>query len=86
MVDSHNHVYVWRRPHEVQRPECLGLRHGNCKWFTMFWGCIAYQGVGTFTEVEGNINPLKYINISDTYLCPVIARHFPTEEYLFQDL
>jgi protein involved in sex pheromone biosynthesis len=51
----------------------------------MFRGCITYQGVGTFTEVEGNINSRKYINILDTYLWPVIARHFPTDEYLFQD-
>jgi hypothetical protein len=42
----------------------------------MFWGCITYQG--TFTEVEDNINSRKYINILDTYLLLVIARHFPT--------
>jgi hypothetical protein len=51
----------------------------------MFWGCITYQRVGTFTEVEGNINSRKYINILDSYLCPVIARHLPTDKYLFQD-
>ena len=51
----------------------LGL---NCKFSTMFWGFITYQG--TFTEVENNINSRKYINILDTYLFPVIARHFPT--------
>jgi hypothetical protein len=51
----------------------------------MFWGCITYQGVRTFTKVEGNINSRKYINILDTYLWPVIAGHFPTDEYLFQD-
>jgi hypothetical protein len=47
----------------------------------MFWGCITYQGVGTFTEVEGNINSRKYINILDAYLWPVIARHFLSDEY-----
>jgi len=46
---------------------------------------VTYQGVRTFTEVEGNINSWKYINILDTYLWPVIAHHFPTYEYLFQD-
>ena len=51
----------------------------------MFWGCITYQRVGTFTEVEGNINSRKYINILDSYLWPVIARHLPTDKYLFQD-
>ena len=81
MVDSNNRRgYVWRRPGEVWRPECLALR-GSCKLSAMFWGCITYQGVGTFTEVEGNINSRKYINILDTYLWSVIARHFPTDEY-----
>ena len=84
VVDSSNRVYVWRRPDEIWRRECLGLR-GNCKFSSMFWGCITYQGVGYFTEVEGNINSRKYINILDSYLCPVIARHLPTDKYLFQD-
>ena len=84
VVDSSNRVYVSRRPDEVWRPECLGLR-GNCKFSAMFLGCITYQGVGTVTQVEGNINSRKYINILDTYLWPVIARYFLTDEYLFQD-
>ena len=64
--------------------KCLGLR-GNCNFSAMFWGCITYQGVGTFTEVEDNINSRKYIIILYTYLWPVIAGHFPTDEYLFPD-
>ena len=84
VVDSNNRVYVWKRTGEAWRPECLGLR-GNCKFSAMFWGYITYQEVETFTEVEGNINSRKYINIFDTYLWPVIARHFPTDEYLLQD-
>ena len=51
----------------------------------MFCGCITYQEVESFTEVEGNINSRKYINILDKYLWPVIAHHFPTDEYLLQD-
>ena len=84
VVDSNNRAYVWRCPDEVLQPERLGLR-GNCKLSAMFWGCITYQGVGTFTEVESNINSRKYINILDTFLWPVIARHFPTDEYLFEE-
>ena len=84
VVDSNNRVYVWRYPNDVLRPEYLGFR-GNCKFSAMLWGCITYQGVGTFTEVEGNINSGKYINILDTYLRPVIACHLTTDECLFQD-
>ena len=62
VVDSNNCVYVWKCPDDVWRPECLGLR-GNCKCSAMFWGCITYQGVGTFTEVEGNINSRSFRSI-----------------------
>ena len=84
MVDSSNRVYVCKRPDEVWRPGCLGLR-GNCTLSAMFSGCITYQGVGTFTEVDGNANSRKYINILDTCVWSVNARHFLTDEYLSQD-
>jgi hypothetical protein len=51
----------------------------------MFWGCISYYGVGTLTPVVGNLNSEKYINILDDNLWPVIAQHFPTSSYIFQE-
>ena len=48
VVDQNKRVFVWRRADEVWRPECLGLR-GNRKFSAMFWGCITYHGIGTFT-------------------------------------
>ncbi|VDI01470.1 Hypothetical predicted protein [Mytilus galloprovincialis] len=51
----------------------------------MIWGCITYHGVGTITVVEGNINALKYIEIIDNNLWPVVVRHFPDDNYVFQD-
>jgi hypothetical protein len=27
----------------------------------MFWGCIIFDGVGTLTEIEGNMNTTKYL-------------------------
>ena len=35
--------------------------------------------------MEGNINAVKYISIIDDNLWPVIARHFPDENYTFMD-
>ena len=35
--------------------------------------------------MDGNINALKYINIFDNNLWPVIARHFPDGNYTFMD-
>ncbi|CAG2206254.1 unnamed protein product [Mytilus edulis] len=55
------------------------------KYSLMIWGCITYHGVGTITVVEGNINALKYIDIIDNNLWPVVVRHFPDNNYVFQD-
>ena len=51
----------------------------------MIWGCISHYGVGTITTVNGMINRHKYIEILEDNLWPVIARHFPEQDCLFQD-
>lgn len=43
-----------------------------------------WYGVGTLTDVQGNINSEKYQDILENNLWPVLARHFPTGSYLFQ--
>ena len=50
----------------------------------MFWGCIYKDGVGTITDVEGNINSAKYIDILDNNLLPVVLR-FENYQWIFQD-
>ena len=42
----------------------------------MMRGCITWYGVGTLCQVNGNINPEKYISVLDSQLWPVIAHHF----------
>ena len=42
----------------------------------MIWGCICYDGVGTLTAVEGNINSAKYIDILDKNLWSVVVWYF----------
>ena len=51
----------------------------------MIWGCITYEGVGTLTVVDCNINAQKYIEVVDNFVWPVIARHFLDDNYVFQD-
>jgi hypothetical protein len=34
----------------------------------MFWGCIAYNGVGTIIHINGNMNSVKYIEPLDNNL------------------
>lgn len=53
----------------------------------MFWGCncISNNLIGTYTGVDGNINSKRYIDILDENLWPVLAWHFPNNDYLFQE-
>jgi hypothetical protein len=51
----------------------------------MIWGCITFNNVGTLTTVNGNINTAKYIKILEDNIWPVIVRHYPEENYIFQD-
>lgn len=42
VIRQNRKVYIWRKPHEVWRPECLG--GGKCRKISaMIWGCICYQ-------------------------------------------
>ena len=51
----------------------------------MFWGCITFDGVGTFLPVNGTINSQKYTDILDENLWPVVAKVFPDSPWIFQD-
>ena len=39
-------------------------------------GCITWYGVGTLCKVDGNINGVKYRDILDNHLWPVLALSF----------
>jgi hypothetical protein len=49
----------------------------------MLWGCNTIEGVGIIVAVNVNINAPKYIAILEDCLWPVIARHFPANNYVF---
>ena len=85
MIGHDERVYVWRKRDEGWRPDLVQPRTSQTKYQVMIWGCICWNGVGTLTPVEGNINAVKYQEILDEHLWPVIARHFPGGNYLFQD-
>ena len=48
-------VYVWRKPEERYRPECVGML-GNSSPHAgvsaMFWGCISINGVCSLLHPE----------------------------------
>ena len=84
IVDENNRVFVWRKPGEEWLPQCLSP-DCNAKMSLMIWGCITFNGVGTLTTVNGNINAAKYIEILEDNLWPVIVRHYREENNIFQD-
>lgn len=84
VIGQNNRVYVSRRPGEEYRPECL-CPGTVPRVSLMVWACICWNGVGTITLVNGNINAERYIQIVDTNLWPVVARHFPENNFIYQD-
>jgi hypothetical protein len=65
-----------------------GWRYGKSRskiFQVTIWVYICWHGVGPIIKVDRNINGLKYIDIIDSLLCPVLARHFLNNTHLFQD-
>lgn len=88
VIGKNRKVYVWRKDEEKYQPWCVGQSgdfERKSAISVMFWGCICFNGVGTLTEIEGNIDSNKYISTIDTYLWPVVARHFPGGRFIFQE-
>ena len=84
IIGENNRVYVWRRPGEEWMPQCISPGRG-ARVSLMIWGCICWNGPGTLTVVNGNINAEKYREILDNELWPDVARHFPQNDFIFQD-
>ena len=59
VIGANNKILIWRKDHEINEPHLVCPRKRGQVSF-MVWGCICYEGVGTLTGVEGNINAAKY--------------------------
>ena len=77
MIGTNNRIYIWRKDDEKYdlHPICS---RSERKVSLMIWGCICYDGVGTLTAVEVNINAAKYTDILENYknLLPVVVWYF----------
>jgi hypothetical protein len=65
---------------------CLGLPYGRLNGgarVSNVLGCICKDGVGTITDVEGNINSAKCVDILDNNLLPVLLK-FENYQWIFQ--
>ena len=84
MVGNNNPIYIWRKRDKAKSRDCV-CPPSQGKLSIMVWGCITNHSVGTITAEDGTINRHKYIEILGDNLWPVIARHFPEQDCLFQD-
>ena len=84
MIGHDERVYVWRKAGESWRPDLVKERP-RPQFEVMILRCISWFCHGTVTAVNGNINAIKYQNILEDNLWPVIAQHFPQGGYIFQD-
>lgn len=76
---------MWRFSNEVYQPKCMCPPH-QMTVSVMIWGCIiTWHGVGNLCKVDGNINAMKYHDILENHLWPVLACHFANKPYHFQD-
>ena len=84
MIGHDERVYVWRKAGEGWRPNLVNERP-RPKFEVMISGCISWFGTGTVTAVDGHINAIKYQDILEDHLLPVMDQHFPQGGYIFQD-
>ena len=80
VLSTNNRVYIWQKDDEKYNPHLI-CSCSERKISLMIWGCSGYDGVGTLTAVEGNINSAKYIEILDKNLRPVVVWYFEGKEY-----
>jgi hypothetical protein len=67
--------------------QCLGRygSHNGDARVSNVSGCIfCKEGVGTITDVEGNINSAKCVDILDNNLLPVVLK-FDNYQWIFKD-
>jgi transposase len=85
VIGTNNRAYIWRKDGSKVNNPHLMCTPSKKKLSIMIWGCMCYRGMGTLAAVNGNINSQKYIDILEENLWPVIARHFPDDNYVYMD-
>ena len=83
VLGTNNRIYIWRDDGKYN-PHLICSRSER-KISLMIQGCTCYDGVGTLTAVEGNINSAKYIDILDKTVWPTVVWYFEGKEYLLMD-
>lgn len=84
VIWNNKKIYFWRKADGKFNPQlvCPAPRR---RLGVMVWGCVCLKGVCTLTDVQGNINAQKCLQIIENNIWPVIARHFPNNDYIFMN-
>lgn len=51
-----------------RRPVCQKVSHGGGS--VMFWGCVAYSGLGDFVPIDGSMNQNRYLTTLNDHAFP----------------
>jgi len=57
-----------RVTHQKRVPTCERVSHGGGS--IMFWGCVAYNGVGDLVPVDGMMTKSKYLEVLNNFAFP----------------
>jgi hypothetical protein len=60
VIGKNKKVYIWRKDEEKYSAQ-LVCPPSRRQLSIMIWGCVCIKGIGTLTNVEGNINARKYM-------------------------
>jgi hypothetical protein len=75
-------MQTWRKVGKEWMADCLCTPSWS-KLSFMVWGCNTIEDVGIIVAANVNIHAPKYITILEDCLWPVVARHFPANNYVF---
>jgi len=83
LFSSDGITWVWRRKGERLINKCTikTMKHNGGN--VMIWGCMAGNGVGNITRIEGKMDSPKYISILQEHLLPSVEK-LKLKDYIFQ--
>ena len=84
-IGSDGRVYTWKQKGEslLDRITTSTVKHGGGNNL-MVWGCMGWNGVGKFIEVQGSMDAQQYCDILDDGLVDSFEKLEIKEERIFQ--
>lgn len=76
-------VYVWRKPGEEFKRECLVPTFKSGRETLMVWGCITYEGVGALHLCETSVTGTYYKSILEKNLQATVSVMGIGDDYKF---